>query len=224
MPVSYTHLRAHETVLDLVCRLLLEKKNKINNWMYIRQQEHRRTVAAQQHEVFDQRVVKLDIATHPIANHRHANRNTEPHDMPRRAPAVEDEVDVGAVAQPDRARRGRRVERRPRRVDPRGRNIKRPQPGDLVPHRVGVAVPPDRQPRFGKYGYHEAIISGHALEGNLHFVCTQDFGNDTEVHRYRDFMDEVVKLVMLLKIASLARGRSGVRPLIRGDGGVVREG
>ena len=29
-PVSYTHLRAHETVLDLVCRLLLEKKKKKN--------------------------------------------------------------------------------------------------------------------------------------------------------------------------------------------------
>ena len=29
-PVSYTHLRAHETVLDLVCRLLLEKKKKTN--------------------------------------------------------------------------------------------------------------------------------------------------------------------------------------------------
>ncbi|WDT36781.1 hypothetical protein PVA38_11065 [Streptococcus pneumoniae D39] len=27
--VSYTHLRAHETVLDLVCRLLLEKKKTI---------------------------------------------------------------------------------------------------------------------------------------------------------------------------------------------------
>ena len=26
LPVSYTHLRAHETVLDLVCRLLLDKK------------------------------------------------------------------------------------------------------------------------------------------------------------------------------------------------------
>eukprot|EP00657_Telonema_sp_P-1_P006142 TRINITY_DN24278_c0_g1_i1.p2 TRINITY_DN24278_c0_g1~~TRINITY_DN24278_c0_g1_i1.p2 ORF type:complete len:101 (+),score=35.49 TRINITY_DN24278_c0_g1_i1:236-538(+) len=26
--VSYTHLRAHETVLDLVCRLLLENKKK----------------------------------------------------------------------------------------------------------------------------------------------------------------------------------------------------
>ena len=28
--VSYTHLRAHETVLDLVCRLLLEKKQHRN--------------------------------------------------------------------------------------------------------------------------------------------------------------------------------------------------
>ena len=25
--VSYTHLRAHETLMNLVCRLLLEKKN-----------------------------------------------------------------------------------------------------------------------------------------------------------------------------------------------------
>ena len=31
VPVSYTHLRAHETVLDLVCRLLLEKKNNTPN-------------------------------------------------------------------------------------------------------------------------------------------------------------------------------------------------
>ena len=29
--VSYTHLRAHETVLDLVCRLLLEKKKYNTN-------------------------------------------------------------------------------------------------------------------------------------------------------------------------------------------------
>ena len=27
-PVSYTHLRAHETVLDTVCRLLLAKKTR----------------------------------------------------------------------------------------------------------------------------------------------------------------------------------------------------
>ena len=31
--VSYTHLRAHETVLDLVCRLLLEK-NKEHMYSY----------------------------------------------------------------------------------------------------------------------------------------------------------------------------------------------
>ena len=30
--VSYTHLRAHETVLDLVCRLLLEKKTTLNHY------------------------------------------------------------------------------------------------------------------------------------------------------------------------------------------------
>src|SRR5674476_1577105 len=29
IPVSYTHLRAHETGRNLVCRLLLEKKKKI---------------------------------------------------------------------------------------------------------------------------------------------------------------------------------------------------
>ena len=31
LPVSYTHLRAHETPEHLVCRLLLEKKKKNNN-------------------------------------------------------------------------------------------------------------------------------------------------------------------------------------------------
>ena len=29
IPVSYTHLRAHETGRNLVCRLLLEKKNLV---------------------------------------------------------------------------------------------------------------------------------------------------------------------------------------------------
>ena len=35
LAVSYTHLRAHETVLDLVCRLLLEKKKHTNNLMLV---------------------------------------------------------------------------------------------------------------------------------------------------------------------------------------------
>ena len=31
LPVSYTHLRAHETGRNLVCRLLLEKKKNIKH-------------------------------------------------------------------------------------------------------------------------------------------------------------------------------------------------
>ena len=35
--VSYTHLRAHETVLDLVCRLLLEKKTHTQHTQHTQQ-------------------------------------------------------------------------------------------------------------------------------------------------------------------------------------------
>ena len=54
----------------------------------------------------------------------------------------------------------------------------------------------DLQELFRKYDYTEAIIFGHALAGNLHFVFTQDFSIQKEVVRYRDFMDEVVRLVV----------------------------
>jgi D-lactate dehydrogenase len=54
----------------------------------------------------------------------------------------------------------------------------------------------DLQALLKKHGYHEAIIFGHALEGNLHFVFTQDFGNQTEIDRYSRFMDEVCALVV----------------------------
>ncbi|WP_068437369.1 FAD-binding and (Fe-S)-binding domain-containing protein [Magnetospirillum sp. XM-1] len=47
-----------------------------------------------------------------------------------------------------------------------------------------------------KHGYAEAIIFGHALDGNLHFVFTQDFGIKEEVDRYARFMDEVAELVV----------------------------
>ena len=39
--VSYTHLRAHETVLDLVCRLLLEKKKTMKQHNTFRVLKHR---------------------------------------------------------------------------------------------------------------------------------------------------------------------------------------
>jgi D-lactate dehydrogenase len=51
------------------------------------------------------------------------------------------------------------------------------------------------QQLFDKYYYHEAIIFGHALEGNLHFVFTQGFDDTTQVARYDAFMQEVAQLV-----------------------------
>lgn len=49
---------------------------------------------------------------------------------------------------------------------------------------------------FKKWDYHEAVIFGHALEGNLHFVFTQDFGTPSEIERYSKFMAEVSELVV----------------------------
>lgn len=54
----------------------------------------------------------------------------------------------------------------------------------------------DLQKLFVEHGYHEAIIFGHALEGNLHFVFTQDFSSSAEVERYARFMDGVCDLVV----------------------------
>ncbi len=53
----------------------------------------------------------------------------------------------------------------------------------------------DLQNVFKKYHY-DAIIFGHSLEGNLHFVFKQDFNTATEVNRYKEFMDEIVNLVV----------------------------
>lgn len=48
---------------------------------------------------------------------------------------------------------------------------------------------------FEHHGYDEAIIFGHALEGNLHFVFTQGFDSPGQVRRYQAFMDDVARLV-----------------------------
>ncbi len=48
---------------------------------------------------------------------------------------------------------------------------------------------------FDKHHYDEAILFGHALEGNLHFVFTQGFNSAAEVARYQAFMDDVAHLV-----------------------------
>ena len=54
----------------------------------------------------------------------------------------------------------------------------------------------DLQNLFKKYHYNEAVIFGHALEGNIHFVFTQDFGKASEIKRYDNFMAELSILVV----------------------------
>jgi D-lactate dehydrogenase len=49
---------------------------------------------------------------------------------------------------------------------------------------------------MSKYDYQDGIIFGHALEGNLHFVFTQDFNSSEEVVRYRAFMEKVSEMVV----------------------------
>jgi len=48
---------------------------------------------------------------------------------------------------------------------------------------------------FHRHGYRDAILFGHALEGNLHFVFPQGFEKDGEVERYQALMDDVAQLV-----------------------------
>jgi D-lactate dehydrogenase len=54
----------------------------------------------------------------------------------------------------------------------------------------------DLQDILKKYNYSEAVIFGHALEGNLHFVFTQDFSSKEEVERYGKMLAEVSDLVV----------------------------
>ncbi len=49
---------------------------------------------------------------------------------------------------------------------------------------------------FSDLNYDEALIFGHALEGNLHFVFTQSFDTQNELDRYEQLMDRVANLVV----------------------------
>jgi D-lactate dehydrogenase len=67
-----------------------------------------------------------------------------------------------------------------------------------------IAVPVDQlgnaildlQALFIKHNYPNAIIFGHAKDGNIHFVVTQAFETQEEILRYDTFLREVVSLVV----------------------------
>lgn len=62
-------------------------------------------------------------------------------------------------------------------------------------HTLGDAIL-DLQRLFKKFQYDNAIIFGHAKDGNIHFVVTQSLDTPQEVTRYDTFMNDVVTLVV----------------------------
>src|SRR5699024_8714759 len=67
-----------------------------------------------------------------------------------------------------------------------------------------VAVPVERlaatcaglQDLFNANGYDEAVIFGHAKDGNIHFLLTDRFEGEKNLSRYNKFTDDMVDLVL----------------------------
>lgn len=49
---------------------------------------------------------------------------------------------------------------------------------------------------FDQHGYDNTVIFGHARDGNVHFMLTQDFDSSAEIDRYARFTDDMVDLVL----------------------------
>lgn len=49
---------------------------------------------------------------------------------------------------------------------------------------------------FKRLDYKDAVLFGHALEGNLHLTFSQDFSTEAEVDRYAKLMDELCDIVV----------------------------
>src|SRR5262249_36812512 len=46
------------------------------------------------------------------------------------------------------------------------------------------------------YGYDDAVIFGHAKDGNIHFMLTEDLGTVAGVQRYEAFTEAMVEVVL----------------------------
>jgi D-lactate dehydrogenase len=82
----------------------------------------------------------------------------------------------------------------------------------------------DLQQLFVRHGFLEAVIFGHARDGNLHFVFCQDFSSPETVRRYGAFMRELTDLIVgtydgALK-AEHGTGRN-VAPFVRDEWGAA---
>lgn len=74
-----------------------------------------------------------------------------------------------------------------------------------------VAVPIHRLPQLVldvrqsciRHGYHDAIIFGHAKDGNIHFVVNQAFHSQADIERYHTFMNDIASIVVTKHDGSL---------------------
>ena len=54
----------------------------------------------------------------------------------------------------------------------------------------------DLQALLEKHHYDDAVIYGHALEGNYHFIINQAFDTPASVQRYEEMMNDVITMVV----------------------------
>ncbi|MBK5248605.1 MAG: FAD-binding oxidoreductase [Actinomycetales bacterium] len=66
----------------------------------------------------------------------------------------------------------------------------------VVPLPVLTATTERLTELFVRYGYDDAVIFGHAKDGNLHFMITPRFDDPEELRRYEAFTEDLVDLVL----------------------------
>ena len=71
-----------------------------------------------------------------------------------------------------------------------GQPVLRKPTEDITPETL------DLQQLFVEHNYPDAVIYGHALEGNYHFIINQSLSTDEEVARYHRLIEEVAELVV----------------------------
>ena len=54
----------------------------------------------------------------------------------------------------------------------------------------------DLQVLFDQHNYADAVIFGHAKDGNIHFLVTEDFAGPASLKRYEDFTEDLVELIL----------------------------
>lgn len=49
---------------------------------------------------------------------------------------------------------------------------------------------------FDRHGYNDAVIFGHAKDGNIHFLVNENFDSEENVARYRSFTEDMVEMIL----------------------------